>query len=159
MIQEGYLTITSVKRTRLLSPETHSCERFKVAGQEFLGTLCFFPTSPMSSFMVIASVYQSEVRGGTFSDIPRLSVSRLLPTCSTVFQLARDGQVEELQSLILQKKASLSDRDINGHSLLHVSLHLFHESACRTLADILVIVRDRPAIHVPVSYRQWCRCE
>lgn len=120
-INEGLLMLSSVKRHRVTGPKNSSWAHFEVAGEEFLGTVTFFPANPLSSFMVIASVHQEELRSRTYSETPRLCVNRVLPCDAPVFKAVQGGRVEELQALISEGKASLRDRDVNGLSLLHVS--------------------------------------
>lgn len=72
-IDEGLLLLTSLSQSRLppAAPvlaiseiETSSCAHFEAAGQEFLGTVTFFPANPLSTLMIVASVRQQEVGGG-----------------------------------------------------------------------------------------------
>ena len=135
-MDDGLLMLTSLKRNRVPAAamgNTSTHTHFKAAGQEFLGTVTFFPTNPLFSLMIIASVHQEEVRGGLYCETPRLCVSRLLPSDAPVFHLAREGRIADLQALISQGKASLRDRDANGMSLLHHSVG--HPSLCRFLID------------------------
>ena len=135
-IDEGLLMLTSLRRSRLpmtTNAETSSYTHFRAAGQEFRGTVSFFPASPLSSLMIIASVHQEEVRGGTYCETPRLCVNRLLPSDARVFHLVREGKLEELQAMISRGEASLRDRDVQGMSLLHYATS--HPRTCRFLVD------------------------
>ncbi|KAK0652665.1 hypothetical protein B0T16DRAFT_490474 [Cercophora newfieldiana] len=135
-IDEGLLMLTSLKRSRLpmtTNSGTSSFTHFEAAGREFRGTVSFFPTNPLSSLMIIASVHQEEVRGGTYCETPRLCVNRLLPSDSRVFNLVREGRLEELQAMVSRGEASLRDRDVQGMSLLHYATS--HPATCRFLID------------------------
>lgn len=161
IINEGLLMLSSVKRHRMTGPESSSWAHFEVAGEEFLGTVTFFPANPLSSFMVIASVHQEELRGRTYSETPRLCVNRVLPCDAPVFKTVQGGRVEELQALISEGKASLRDRDVNGLSLLHVSAPSEVVTVWRrSLANGQVaIVCSLSTDSVPLPCRWGCRCE
>lgn len=134
-LQEGNLMLTCLNRSRLpadVIPESSTCTHFEAAGHEFIGTVTFFPTNPLSSLMIIASVHQEELRGGhTFCAIPRLLVSNLLPSDAPVFRLARKGRVAALRAMISRSVANLHVRDVNGRTLLHHAIG--HPAMCRFL--------------------------
>ena len=136
-MDDGLLILTCLKRNRLpvtSIAETSAYTHFEAAGQEFLGTVTFFPANPLSSLMMIAHVHQREVRGGgTYCETPRLCINRLLPSDAPVFNFAREGRIADLQNLISQGKATLRDRDTNGMSLLHHSVG--HPPMCRFLVE------------------------
>lgn len=61
---------------------------------------------------------------GTFSPIPQLFTYDILPTEYYVFNVVKEGKLEELQALLRESKASLRDQDEFGASLLHVISYL-----------------------------------
>jgi len=81
--------------------------------------------------MLIATIELEDRPDGTFSSIPRLTVNRVLPRDSLVFDLVRGGELKEFQGLLRDGEASLRDHDELGNSLLAVSApndsRLLHE--------------------------------
>ena len=77
---------------------------------------------PRRAFKVhIRQTYRDD---GIFSGIPHLSVHNVLPMDSPVFEIVRQGRLEEFQALLQEGKASLRDQDEHGASLLLVSVLL-----------------------------------
>jgi hypothetical protein len=120
-MEDGVFSLTSVKSERLPKLEQLPVTPTESYTQDFVGIISFLPNNPMSTVMIVASVHQTHLSGGTYSDMPTLSVNRLLPKNSKVLELVRAGRLEELRAMIDSGNASLGDRDQDGRSLLHVS--------------------------------------
>lgn len=70
---------------------------------------------------LVISVNQAQFAAGSFLSIPRLAVHNVVSRYSPIFQLARQGKVEDILDLVGNGQASFHDRDEEGWSLLHVS--------------------------------------
>ncbi|KAH7068946.1 hypothetical protein BKA63DRAFT_98278 [Paraphoma chrysanthemicola] len=64
---------------------------------------------------------------------PVISVGRTLPRDSLVFQVVRNGDVDQLRHLLAEHQFSLKDRDINGTPLLHYAMN--QPEMCRFLVE------------------------
>ncbi|KAI9666004.1 MAG: hypothetical protein M1821_003939 [Bathelium mastoideum] len=88
--------------------------------REFIANVMFISKDLRS--IITLTINQRQTLYDSVSSIPRLYVSNILPSNSLVFELAANGQVEDLKTLIADGKASLHDHDPRGWSLLHVSI-------------------------------------
>ena len=70
---------------------------------------------------LVISVNQAQFAAGSFLSIPRLAVHNAVSKYSPIFQLARQGEVEDILDLVGNGQASFHDRDEEGRSVLHVS--------------------------------------
>ncbi len=71
---------------------------------------------------LVISVNRAQLVAGSFLSIPRLAVHNVVPTDSPIFELAKEGKIQDILELVGSGRASLHDRDEMGRSLLHVSL-------------------------------------
>lgn len=72
--------------------------------------------------MLIATDYVSRATStGDLSSISYLAINPILPLGSKVFQLVKEGRLQELREMIQNGEASLRDCDEEGSSLLFVS--------------------------------------
>ncbi|KPM42617.1 hypothetical protein AK830_g3921 [Neonectria ditissima] len=116
----GVLTVSTVKRRRMPSRGGHQHGRDK-SKKDFVATLMFKPKNSRS--MIAVSVNQGQVLCDSFTSMsPRISVINIVPKDSLIFDLAFEGEVEELMSFVAEGKGSLHDHDTDGQSLLHVSI-------------------------------------
>ncbi|KAI3324204.1 hypothetical protein HD806DRAFT_494427 [Xylariaceae sp. AK1471] len=83
--------------------------------------------------MVVASTVQEEFPNSSVASISRLMVNRVLPAKSWVFQLVREGRLQELQELLKNGEASLRDHDEYGASLLFYATQ--QPEMCKFLID------------------------
>lgn len=104
--------------------------------EEYKTTLRFLPRS-QSNAMFTVIVKQRRFSDGDWNFIPRLQVNNVLPAESLVFQLVRDGKLDDLKKLLVKREASLRDHDQFGNSLLVVRTHAhFMLPARRHLRDL-----------------------
>ncbi|KAF4466542.1 hypothetical protein FALBO_6589 [Fusarium albosuccineum] len=101
--------------------------------------LALLPDGKRNHRMLMASITQWEAFLGGVSSISHLEVNRVLPAGSEVFQLVKQGRLDELQEMILDGRASVRDHDEYGASLLFV-------------------VFNATAQDVRVFARQWAQC-
>lgn len=71
----------------------------------------------------ILTAYLHHVHGHTMSQTlhPVISVGRILPNNSPIFDIVRSGKVAKLKRLLMNRKCTLWDRNESGTPLLHVS--------------------------------------
>lgn len=153
-VDSGILTVTTNKRQR--KRMDYRCEYmladFDTNEVELRAEIIFKPKTSQS--MLTVSISRSSILCNTFSDIPRLFITNILPVNSWVFQLAATGTVEELLSLVAKGEASLRDHDTKGKSLLHVSID--GEEVYISVTEKPQVCRSEP-IHVPVPCPQRFR--
>lgn len=78
---------------------------------------------------LVISVNQAYCAAGSFLSTPRLAVHNVVPSNSSIFELAKEGKIQDILELVGSGRASLHDRDERGWSLLHVSpARYFHLS-------------------------------
>ena len=119
----GILTVSKNKRMRVQNDqserkisntvsywETYTAVRLLLRG-------CDLPAMLLKASIREATSPQST---GHFTLTPTISVSRIVPTKSEVFQCALMGRLDGLIQLLHEGKASLHDRDERGASILHV---------------------------------------
>ncbi|KAI1500270.1 hypothetical protein F5X99DRAFT_387019 [Biscogniauxia marginata] len=95
-------------------------------------TVTFIPKNNQRFHMFIASALQRELFEGVAS-VSRLMVNRVLPAGSLVFELVREGKLQELQEMLKNGDASLRDHDEYGASLLSYSMQ--QPEMCKFLVD------------------------
>lgn len=121
-IGRGTLTVTTNNRRRVYNRVNDSSHPASRGGKDFTAQILF--RSSKSNTLLFISVTQRQLLQGSFSGIPRALHGNIIPEDSYVFEMARNGCVADLMSLLAQRKASLRDRGPGGWSLLHVSLLL-----------------------------------
>ncbi len=76
---------------------------------------------PQFQANVTVNFHQRLLADGYFSLYPSISVGMTLPRDSPIFNIVQNGDLNALQSMLSQGKASLRDRNSDGTPLLHVS--------------------------------------
>ena len=114
----GTLTITSYERR--LACEGPSTSNYHRHGDRELSFKILLRPKSVQIIITLA-LRQRHSLGGSLSSIPKLLISNILPADSLVFKFAAQGRLDDLKSLLAEKKASLHDRSEKGWSLLHVS--------------------------------------
>ena len=71
---------------------------------------------------IAVKVQQMNSYAGTFLKKPALSISALLPPDAEPFRLIEQGDLNSLIRLLTLREAFLTDRDLEGRSLLNVSI-------------------------------------
>ena len=71
---------------------------------------------------IAVKVQQMNSYAGTFLKKPALSISALLPPDARIFRLIEEGDLNGLIQLLSLREAFLTDRDLEGRSLLSVSI-------------------------------------
>ncbi|KAK2777001.1 hypothetical protein CKAH01_12267 [Colletotrichum kahawae] len=89
--------------------------------QDRIASVLFKPRGSHSHYVIKATVRQFQRMHGFYSFAPTVTVSRIRPRSSRVFQCVRFGDMTGLLQLLASGEASLQDRDDKGASLLHVS--------------------------------------
>ncbi|KAF8528325.1 ankyrin repeat-containing domain protein [Trichophaea hybrida] len=106
----------------------------------FAGTMSFMPNSTglrnNKSFRISVSLEQAIKSGGILlSPQPTISFSAVLPENSEVFNLAKTGDLDGLVRLFSEGKASLSDCDTSGRSLLTYACYGLQPNVCKFLLE------------------------
>lgn len=93
----------------------------------FEGTVSFISKRTDWRTKISASFIQRLTRDGFFSLSPRLSFCAIIPDHSEIFALVENGDLKGIINLLQQGKASQSDCDSEGRTLLNVrkSCHEF----------------------------------
>jgi len=82
-------------------------------------------TGPMHRLQIRATFLQKIKNDGSFSLLPTLAFSAVLPVDSDAFVCAKRGDLQGLLRLLNEGKASLWDCDTGGRQLLHVRKRSF----------------------------------
>ena len=89
--------------------------------QIFRGSLTLCTNGPIKAYFSISFV-QEMYAGHSLTAGPILSVSHVLPEDAEVFRVIEDGNLQDLELLLDERKAMFSTRDPDGRCLLHVIL-------------------------------------
>ena len=122
----GTLSVLTRKRSRnvqqLSGPDEPSPKRLATTEEEEVTTTVSLVAAHFQARRAIKlRVRQTYNYDGLFSAIPDLMVYNVLPANSPVFDIVREGRLQEFQALLRDGKASLRDQDEYGASLLFVS--------------------------------------
>jgi hypothetical protein len=94
----------------------------------FAGKVTVMPVNAIPSggrgIRILASLQQKVARGGAFSLKPTLTFSAVIPNNSEIFQMAASGDLTGLIKLFAEGKASLTDCNVEGRTLLTVRITL-----------------------------------
>ncbi|KAK8108967.1 hypothetical protein PG984_014768 [Apiospora sp. TS-2023a] len=82
----------------------------------------FLPADPKRFHMIVATAVQEQGHLGGISSISSLSVNRVVPSDSRVFDVVEAGNLDELRDMLDKGEASLRDHDEFGGSLLLYSV-------------------------------------
>lgn len=91
----------------------------------FEGRIDFIPKRTNRQIRISASFMQRVAKDGFFSLKPRLSFCAVIPYNSEIFDLVSCGDLKGIIDHIQQGKASLSDCDPEGRTLLNVRKHCY----------------------------------
>jgi hypothetical protein len=116
-----YKMVMTVNEKKVRSLKKHNELARDCEGHEFLAKVKLLPNDPQSSIVVVVQLRQLQMPTGLLSLNPFISIGRILPPNSLIFQLVEKGDVEGLKHLINSGEVTLRDRDIYGTPLLHVS--------------------------------------
>ncbi|KAK8057368.1 ankyrin repeat-containing domain protein [Apiospora saccharicola] len=83
----------------------------------------FLPADPSRFHMIVATAIQEQGHLGVLSSISSLSVNRVVPSDSRVFDVVEAGDLDELKDMLNKGEASLRDHDESGGSLLMVCIY------------------------------------
>lgn len=72
--------------------------------------------------MIVATAVQEQRRHGGISSISSLSVNRVIPSNSRVFDVIEAGDLDEFRGMLASGETSLRDHDEYGGSLLLVCI-------------------------------------
>ena len=84
-------------------------------------TFSFLPKN-FQNPRIAVEIQQMNSYAGTFLKKPALSISALLPCDAEPFRLIEEGDLDGLTRLLSLREAFLTDRDLEGRSLLSVSI-------------------------------------
>ncbi|KAF5577163.1 hypothetical protein FPCIR_12226 [Fusarium pseudocircinatum] len=115
---DGVITVTTAKRRRKLPSRGENKEAQNETRRDFLAKLTY--RSKSTKKMLSLSVHQAQLLFSSFTSIlPSIVVCNIKPKDSPVFDIARNGSVQDLLKLIEGGEADIHDHDIYGWSLLH----------------------------------------
>lgn len=101
----------------------------------FEGTVSFIPKKPDWRTKISTSFFQRSTKDGFFSFSPRLSFCAIIPDSSEIFALVSRGDLKGIINHLQQGKASLSDCDSKGRTLLNYALYCLEDKVCEFLID------------------------
>ncbi|KAF8250895.1 ankyrin [Wilcoxina mikolae CBS 423.85] len=84
---------------------------------------------------ILASLQQKVARKGVFSLKPTLTFSAVIPDNSEIFQMAASGDLEGLVKLFMEGKASLTDCNVEGRTLLTYAVEGDQPAVCKFLLE------------------------
>lgn len=113
--QHGTWTISTRKRWRV-----HATEDGEKLLQDNTTSVFLRPRTTGSQYLIRATVRQFQQMYGFHSPTPIISISRIRPKNSRVFEYASLGLMDKFLQLLNTGEVSLQDRDDLGASLLHV---------------------------------------
>lgn len=87
--------------------------------------LLFRPTR--SSAIVEVLVTQSQLLGRSVQTIPRVAINPIIAKDSLVFQIVKQGRLDEFRTMLAEGKTSVRVHDDDGNGLLYVSYSI-HET-------------------------------
>ena len=117
--QNGTVTFRARRKYRRLGTISHECAQDIPELLE--ASFTFLPNNGQNPWISV-DFKQSLSYEGSFLRRPALSVSAILPHDSEVFRLIEKGDLSGLIQSLSLRKAFLTDRDIDGRCLLHVSI-------------------------------------
>jgi hypothetical protein len=99
-----------------------SNEKNEADAEDVSAKLIFFPSQGSTQRSMLAmSIYQRDLMKELMLPIPSISVNRVRPNGSQVFQLVEDGNLNGLRKSLAEGTASVRGHDEDGRSLLFVS--------------------------------------
>ncbi|MCJ1269365.1 hypothetical protein MMC22_009257, partial [Lobaria immixta] len=128
--------------------------------QKYAGKATFWTRNTAFSYKISATVVQNLTCNGYHSLKPTLSYHAMMPFESEVFVTVQTGNLPTLKHLLQQGKASLTDCDPAGRSLLSYASYYRHPDICQYLiengADLDCLERGLPSpegvMMVPLAY-------
>ncbi|KAF5716073.1 hypothetical protein FMUND_6524 [Fusarium mundagurra] len=118
---DGVITVTTAKRRRKPPSEGENEKAKNKSRRDFLAKLTY--TSKISKKMLSLTVNQGQLLFNRFSSmLPSIVVCNIKPQDSLVFDIARNGSIQDLLKLIEGGEANIHDHDAYGWSLLHHSV-------------------------------------
>ncbi|KAK1995869.1 hypothetical protein LX36DRAFT_659165 [Colletotrichum falcatum] len=112
----GDWLVLTRRQWRICEAKTGDEER-----QEYTATIAFKPAAQGGLHHIKVSIQQLQQANGFYTFTPIVSVGRIRPSDSRVFQCVKLGLFDEFLRLLAAGEASLQDRDEVGAPLLHVS--------------------------------------
>lgn len=88
--------------------------------QKYAGKATFWTADTTFPYKITATVLQNLTCNGYYSLKPTLSYHAMMPLKSEVFVAVETGNLLNLKNLLKQRRASLTDCDPKGRSLLNV---------------------------------------
>ncbi|KAI1060950.1 hypothetical protein LB507_010146 [Fusarium sp. FIESC RH6] len=116
-VDQGYLTISTNKRRRICVAAPKNSSEDASTFRDVVANIVFRPSN--SPWMFSVSLSQGQLFDPSIQSIPRISVCRIIPNDSPVFDLVKRGLLDDFRSLLQEGKASLRDHDEQGMPLLH----------------------------------------
>lgn len=119
-VDHGYLTVSTNKRRRVCAGASKGSSGNTSTFRDVVANIVFRPSN--SPWMFSVSLSQGQLFDRSIQSIPRISVCRIIPNDSPVFDLVKRGLLDDFRNLLQEGKASLRDHDEQGMPLLHVCL-------------------------------------
>ncbi|KAJ4307425.1 hypothetical protein N0V84_012746 [Fusarium piperis] len=118
----GVLTVTTNKRRRLICEKTSesSLDKGSPLGDVVAGLL-FRPTN--HEITIHVSVTQGQLFDHYVQSIPRISINPIIPRSSPVFDIVKQGRIDEFRVMLAKGKTNVRVQDERGTGLLHAGLH------------------------------------
>ncbi|KAI1771127.1 hypothetical protein F4818DRAFT_445457 [Hypoxylon cercidicola] len=133
-IRTGTTTLTITEKTSSKFPDEPDPDTGAVVPSWHFGTKMVFRLGKSSTVLRI-EVHQYQVSLGSLSLPPKFVVSNIIPSSSAVFEIAKNGSVEELEHLFAVGQASLHDCDENSASLLYYASSGTNAAVCDYLVQ------------------------
>ncbi|KAI8719634.1 hypothetical protein NCS52_00744600 [Fusarium sp. LHS14.1] len=136
-IGAGKIRFMVQKRKRAVGTADHDNDNDTRAKKrcrtDWMMSVAFLPGKGQSRHMLLASLTRQELFTNSMTCISRLQINRVLPVGPLVFELVREGDLEELKEMLQDGEASLQDHDEYGASLLLYSIT--QPKVCKFLID------------------------
>ncbi|CAG7562353.1 unnamed protein product [Fusarium equiseti] len=116
-VGHGYLTVSTNKRRRVCAGAPKGSSGNTSTFRDVVANIVFRPSN--SPWMFSVSLSQGQLFDRSIQSIPRISVCRIIPNDSPVFDLVQRGLLDDFRNLLQEGKASLRDHDEQGMPLLH----------------------------------------
>ncbi|KAK0512253.1 hypothetical protein JMJ35_005381 [Cladonia borealis] len=135
-LRNGTVTIQRRCKSRRLGDSSHDYSQDTPADfpETLEASFSFLPKNLQNPHIAV-KILQTNSYEGSFLKKPALSVSALLPLDAEPFRLIEEGDLNGLKRLLGLRQAFLTDRDLEGRSLLSYAMHFAQLDICNFLVD------------------------
>lgn len=121
-VRTGTITIQRRCKYRRVGDSSQDAQDTRADFPETLEASFSFLPKNFQNPRIAVKIQQTNSYEGSFLKKPALSISALLPPDAETFRLIKEGDLDGLIRLLTLREAFLTDRDLEGRSLLTVSI-------------------------------------